>query len=872
MKTMLSSTIHHYLAIISIFLIASGLIVGTIGCGGGVQYNLNISSTAGGTVTTPGEGTFTYDEGTLVELVAEADEGYLFVNWTGDISTIADVYDAETIITMNGDYSITANFVLATPAIDWYDLYAIRDNLVGAYVLMNDLDSATAGYEELASATANGGKGWEPIGTSDNQFTGIFDGQGFEIRDLCINRPDESYAGLFGYVGGGGVIRDIGMMNVVVTGYDYVGILVGRNDGTVVGSYSIGSVTGTTYVGGLVGSDSGSTVSNSYYNYDESLINGQNIITLGALADEDFDQWLANNKFLDVNERLSQEDGYYLINDVSDFKQLLVFGQNSTLKFRLTNDLDLGNEPNFYIPYLAGEFDGNGHKISNPNSNLDAVSPLGLFGYLALTGNITKIGVENVNIIGYERVGGLVGLSYGTVSSAYSTGNVTGNYTGGLVGGNHYGTVSNSYSTSSVTGDRSIGGLVGENYYGIVSNSHFIGSLTGGGAIGGLVALNYYGTVSDSYSTGSVNGTSEIGGLVGHNEEGTVSDSYSTTNVNGYMHIGGLVGLNGGNVSNSYATGTVTGYDCVGGLVGTNVETVSDCHASGEVSGAWYVGGVVGHNFYSTVSRSYFSSASVTGHWGVGGLVGLNQEGTVSDSYSAASVTGDSYSFYVGGLVGSNGWGEHSYGGSTVTRSYSSGTVTSYTSSGTGGLIGGNYGTVTDSHSTCSVSGYTNVGGLMGNSGGNVGNSYCTGSVSGWKYVGGLVGYLGGYGTVSNCYARASATGTSEVGGLVGSNGHSTVTNCYAAGLVTGTTYAGGLVGRDLCGSPVNDSFWDVEASGQSESAGGTGKNTTEMQDITTFSGATWDIIAVANPSTRNPAYVWNIFNDETYPFLSWES
>jgi len=73
--------------------------------------DLTIDSTEGGSVTTPGEGVFTYDEGTVVDLVAEADEGYRFVEWTGDVGTIADVYDATTTITMNGDYSITANFV-----------------------------------------------------------------------------------------------------------------------------------------------------------------------------------------------------------------------------------------------------------------------------------------------------------------------------------------------------------------------------------------------------------------------------------------------------------------------------------------------------------------------------------------------------------------------------------------------------------------------------------------------------------------------------------------------------------------------------------------------------------------------------------------
>jgi hypothetical protein len=55
-------------------------------------------------------------------------------------------------------------------------------------------------------------------------------------------------------------------------------------------------------------------------------------------------------------------------------------------------------------------------------------------------------------------------------------------------------------------------------------------------------------------------------------------------------------------------------------------------------------------------------------------------------------------------------------------------------------------------------------------------------------------------------------------------------------------------------------------------SDGGTGKTTAEMQDTTTFLRASWNITAVANPSIRNFAYIWNIVDDETYPFLSWQS
>ena len=73
-------------------------------------YDLTVDSTDGGSVTTPGEGIFFHNSGTEVSLVAEPDEGYRFDSWTGDVDTIADVEDAETTITIGGNYEITASF------------------------------------------------------------------------------------------------------------------------------------------------------------------------------------------------------------------------------------------------------------------------------------------------------------------------------------------------------------------------------------------------------------------------------------------------------------------------------------------------------------------------------------------------------------------------------------------------------------------------------------------------------------------------------------------------------------------------------------------------------------------------------------------
>jgi len=570
----------------------------------------------------------------------------------------------------------------------WYDLDDVRDNLEGRHTLMNDLDSTTAGYEELASPTANGGKGWEPIGTVKHPFKGIFNGRGYEICDLFISRPREDGVGFFGSVGEAGASKDIGVVNVTVVfgddcvgglvgynrgtvsncystgnvtgdcrvgglvgrnygtvrnsystggviGYGEVGGLVGRNEhewesiegtvsnshstcsvtgtfevgglvggswgGTVNNSYSTGSVTGGEYVGGLLGS-SGGTVSNSYsagsvsgyervgglvgdnngavsssfYSYDEVLINGENIISVGALFGEDFDQWLASGKFLDVNARLSQENGYYVVNNVTDFKQLLAFGQDNLLRFRLKNDLDLDDDPNFYIPYLAGEFDGNGHRISNLSLNSNLVSPLGLFGYLAPGGKVTKVSVENVTVTGTSCVGGLVGTNDGTVSNSHSAGGVNGchNNVGGLVGSN-WGTVSNCYSSGNVTGDEYVGGLVGSSAVDVIS-SYSTASVTGAWGVGGLVGLNT-GPVSNCYSIADVTGEYSVGGLVGFIDRGTVSTCYATGNANGDSGVGGLVGDNyEGTVSNCFWDTETTGQSASDGGTGKTTAEMQD--------------------------------------------------------------------------------------------------------------------------------------------------------------------------------------------------------------------------------------------------------------------------------------------------------
>lgn len=257
-------------------------------------------------------------------------------------------------------------------------------------------------------------------------------------------------------------------------------------------------------------------------------------------------------------------------------------------------------------------------------------------------------------------------------------------------------------------------------------------------------------------------------------------------------------------------------------------------------------------------------NANLSGEWAVGGLVGGNW-GRVMNSCFSGTVSGDDS---VGGLVGGNG--------GHVSNSHAIADVTGRWD--VGGLVGGNdcSGTVEASHSAGTVIGEWAVGGLVGGSwGGAVYRSYSTSGVTGIDYVGGLVG--DNQGIVSDSHSSGDVTGSWYVGGLVGYNDEGVVSKCYSAGSVTGDWHAGGLVGGNLGGS-VSNSFWDNQASSMNESDGGVGKSTMEMRDISTFFDTTteqldqpWDIVAVSLAESDD-AYIWNIVDGQTYPFLSWSS
>ena len=128
--------------------------------------------------------------------------------------------------------------------------------LNGYYVLTNDIDAShTAQWHD--------GAGFAPIGQrleddDSRAFNGWFDGQGYRIHGLVINRPDEKGVGLFGSIGKAAVVVNLILEDVTVTGNDYVGSLTGENWSVEVAAcFASATVSGRSRVGAFIGINRG---------------------------------------------------------------------------------------------------------------------------------------------------------------------------------------------------------------------------------------------------------------------------------------------------------------------------------------------------------------------------------------------------------------------------------------------------------------------------------------------------------------------------------------------------------------------------------------------------------------------------------------
>jgi len=346
---------------------------------------------------------------------------------------------------------------------DLSDLDEIRNNLDGASLYADntgcpltgctgfeltthlDFDSNGDGVLSIDDSYWNGGAGWQPIGSNNQPFSAILNGNGFEIRNLMINRSTTSYVGLFAYT------ADSNLLNVVltgdllsVTGRGYVGALVGSASTTTIESSSVsGKVfSSDDNTGGLLGEATGSTVKLSASTADVTVV-GSITYRLGGLIGS-----ASNNTIIE--------------------------------RCYSSGDVSMTTSIGYHVGGLAGQIVDSSVTSSY---SLGSVSMIASIGYNAggLAGEINNSSVTASYSLAFvssndDYVGGIAGnLTSSTITSSFATGSVEGgSYVGGLIGSDSGSTIASSYAIGLVTNlSRSGGGLIGDARTTVVTNSYW---------------------------------------------------------------------------------------------------------------------------------------------------------------------------------------------------------------------------------------------------------------------------------------------------------------------------------------------------------------------------------------------------------------
>jgi len=775
--------------------------------------------------------------------------------------------------------------------------------------------------------------GWEPIGADvEGSFTGTFDGNGHSIKGLYIDRADEDSVGLFGISDEGGEIKNLGVINGNVSGYNRVGMLVGLNRfggtvvsnsyvagevngeertgglvgvnfGIVVNSYATGDVSGNESVGGLIGSDDG-TVENSFYHEDMPECDEEGFGSL-PLSDEEFGsistfesagwdiEMVDNDRdkpYLSWEEGESDPTWYIKETEQTYDLTINIDGEGNTDPTKGTNTIyehgkivieSLPNE-GWYLYEWTGDVEGRGEKIAVTISSEKQVTanfktlPRDIYDWYDLNNIRDNLSAEYVirndldeETDGYvEMVAERDKLPEGTDFEE--------EYVGQVWDSEEFETVYRPIEENSVTIHIEDYGKVAEEDYEIEYEKGFIKfheppeNLSGVSSSDGMY-VNY--TLAEDFHRGwdpIGDSISEFTGTIDGN--GYEIREFYTNRPQSYRF--GLFGYTSGEaeIKNvSLVEVDMNGASRLGSLVGQNYGSIENSHVTGDVErGSSLVGGLVGWNEGNIKNSSAATNMSGGISTG-GGLVGHN-EGVIESSHATGDVIGD---HKVGGLVGYNRRG-------MVSNSYATGSVNGEDSRYVGGLVAENRGPIRNSHAKGDVFGDIYVGGLIGQHNFDiVENSFATGEVNGNDNVGGLVGQ-NHKGTISNSYSMGNvhSDGFGNIGGLVGVNtDDGTVEKSYSTGEVSGDRRVGGLVGWNL--ETVVDSLWDTQTTGQDESDGGTGKTTAEMKDVATYTDTAtegleepWDFVGdpYDDDSDEN---IWNIDEEEEindgYPFFSWE-
>ncbi len=698
-----------------------------------------------------------------------------------------------------------------TPITTCQELQNIHNDLDGNYYLTNNIDCSI-------TEQWNGGKGFKPIGnlSEEDRFKGSFDGQGYVISDLYIDRESTKRIGLFGYTGSDANITDIGLKDVNITGYYGVGGLIGVNFGSVSDSYATGSVTGSSYVGGLVGLNFEGSISSSYstgsvnggnhtggltgYNYNRvsnsystSSVAGENNVggLIGINGEGSVSNSYTTGSVTGSGEKIGgligwDEDSVYNSywnyettnqdSGIGKGTSTGVIGRNtSEMTWEYSNDTYQGW--NFVETWLEGDHatvkDHEGN-IGYPALSWQEWKEPPKENY-TLTVNTDGQGTVDVNPDQYEYEEG----TEVTITANADQGWIFQEWTG-----DHSGI--DDQITVTMDEDKEVTAHFKED------TDHEINTCQELQNIQNDLDENYY---------------------LASNIDCSITEQWNGRK--GFKPIGD---------ANNQFTGTLNG----------GTYKITDLYIDRPESNNIGLFSALGEE--ATVKNTRLRYTDITGDQVVGTIAGVNK-GKIEKSNTEGQVKGNYY---------------------------------------TGGLTGRNKGTIQESHVKINVEGEKlATGGITGvNKGeGTIKQTYAKGIVNGEEAVGGITGYnqvekyTDEKAKIKNTYSTTSVKGEISVGGITGQN-TGTIEKTYAKGTITGTEKTGGLIGKnkddyDYQGS-CSASFWDREKTNQDTDAcyqHSTGHTTSEMKEKTTYTDAGW-----------NFQDTWNIITDFTYPSLTYQN
>ncbi|OYP68288.1 hypothetical protein CIK98_03505 [Prevotella sp. P2-180] len=608
-------------------------------------------------------------------------------------------------------------------------------------------------------------RSWTPIGNYDNNYTGTFDGKGYTVSGLYFNDTSKENVGLFGYLGSGGKISNVEVLDSYFEFRMFGGGVCGRNDGEISNcnnSSTVVETSGNGFAGGVCGYNVGGKVLNSYNN---GIISGST--NTGGVCGK--------------NQSNGEITNCYNSGTVS--------GKGETNQIAgVCGDNDINCT-------ISGCY--NTGTVSGKNSCGVCFDNYGTVKNCYNTGTVD----------GQNVCGGVCGSNNsGTITSCYNRGvvNRTVGYVGGICGkiGSSSSTT-NCYYDSNIYSGNAIGYIPGgtvDNVMGKTTAQFNSGEVAWllNGSTSADNSLAWYQNIdngtADSYPLLDSNGHGKVYQCtpctgVYSNTENKAGEHLFGENDNGFCHNCGAY---------QPATLTTDKYDIDGDDTKDKVYEIGN---AGQLY--WFAGLVNG----DTNVCDYSADTNPTGTqqnkaaWAV-----LTANITVNSGVLKAdgSIADDVSGFRSWTPIGNY---DNNYTGTFDGQKYTvSGLYFNDSSINYVGLFGYSCGTIQN----VGVVGYSCFGTIK-----NVGvvDSYFNGA----DFIGGVCG-KDDNGTIMNCYNTGTISGNNYVGGVCGENhaeiegqgATATISNCYNTGAINGSWYVGGVCGQN--NATLNGEFGIITA------------------------------------------------------------